>query len=341
MTAFFEGANKIPVLGSVSKLISLPFIVMGETGTKIGGEIVDKLPISDEKKNDIKRGVEEIFALGAQLAIGKVGSVGTKKTAELVKRFGEKDAQTIVNKANELAKQAQEPVPVEVKPEVIEKTGKVTPQELAQPVIERGRPRKYIEVPREQLPVKMSEAEKGVSVLESRMKGLFETENVKKAKAEAEARGLDISVYDKMNKPEQLRNAAKYVSKTSQNEVLEVLEGKREAPGGLLHNAIMLALEEKSLRYKNVNLAIKLASLRSTRMGQEISILTEVSGLRPEIGAMQEIIRARRSFAEKRLPQGVRLSQKAESMKTEIKIEQTKQQLKMSEVQKILNEITC
>ena len=160
------------------------------------------------------------------------------------------------------------------------------------------------------------------------------------AKAEAEARGLDVSIYDKMSKPEQIRNAAKYVEQTPQYKILEVLEGKREAPRDLLLNAIMLALEEKSLRDRNVDVAIKLASLRSTRMGQEISILTEIRGL-SFVSGLNEIIRARRSVAEGKLKQGETIQTKKTSTVKEIKTEQTKLQIKMSEVSKLLNEITC
>ena len=200
--------------------------------------------------------------------------------------------------------------------------------------------RKYIEIPREQLPIRIEQAEKGVSALEARMKGIFETENVKRAKAEAEARGLDISIYDKMSKPEQINAAAKYVARISQKEVLEVLEGKREAPKGLLHNSIMIALEEKSLRDKNVDLAIKLASLRSTRAGQEISILTEVGELSP-VSGMDAIIRARRESATKKLGEGQTLQTKKTSQIKEIKTEQTKFQMKLSEAEKLLNSIVC
>ena len=364
ISALFEGANKIPVLGSVSKLISLPFIAAGEGGAKIGKEIVNKLPISDENKESINQGVQEIFSLGSQLVLGKIIHITEKKVKELQKRFGEKDTQIIIDKANELSKQANEPVP----PEMIKKEptpidiSKVPPTmkmgELREAAIQRGfevpefgkevvepKPKgKYVEVPREQLPVKPIEGmdfemEKRVSGLEARMKGIFET-NVEKAKVEAEARGLDISVYDKMNKAEQLRMAAKFVERTPQFEVLDVLKGEKPAPKGLLNNAIMLALEEKSLRDKNVDLAIKLASLRSTRMGQEISILTEVGGLSP-VSGMDVIIRARREVATKKLKYGETLKIKKETSIKEISTEQKKFQLKLSEVDKLLNEITC
>src|SRR3990167_2248024 len=357
ITALFEGANKIPILGSVSKLISLPFIAVGEGATKVSDKIVDELPIPDEQKLDIKEGLGEIFALASQIALGKVTHIAEKKVRELQTRFGEKDAQTIVNKSQELADQAQEPVPKEIAETEPLRVKDIPPEtkmgDIAEVAKGRGfevpefgveevtsKPRgKFIDVPREQLPIRTEGADRGVSALEARMKGIFETENVKVAKAEAEARGLDISIYDKMSKPEQLRLAAKYVQSTSQRNVLEVLEGKREAPKGLLHNAIILALEEKSLRDRNVDLGIKLASLRSTRMGQEISILTE-AGL-SFVSGLDQIIRARREATTRKLKQGETIQVKKSSTIEEIKTEQTKTQLKLSEVEKILKSITC
>ena len=357
ITAFFEGANKIPVLGSVSKLISLPFIAVGEGATKVSDKIVDELPIPKEQKPDIKEGLGEIFSLASQIALGKVTHIAEKKVQELRTRFGEKDAQTIINKSQGLAEQAREPVPKEIieaeplrvkdiPPEtkmgdiakVARERGFDVPEFGVEEVIPKKRG-KFIDVPREQLPVKMESAEMGVSALEARMKGIFETENVKTAIAVAEARGLDISIYDKMSKPEQLRLAAKYVQSTSQRNVLEVLEGKREAPKGLLHNAIMLALEEKSLRDRNIDLGIRLASLRSTRMGQEISILTEATN--SFVSGLDQIIRARREATTSKLKQGETIQTKKSSAVKEIKTEQTKTQLKMSEVEKILKNITC
>ena len=111
ISALFEGMNKVPVLGSVSRLISLPFVAGGEAASGISGEIVDELPIPDKDKENIKQGIQEISALATQLVIGKITHIGTKKVKELKTKFGEKDAQMIVNKAQEFAEQAKEPVP--------------------------------------------------------------------------------------------------------------------------------------------------------------------------------------------------------------------------------------
>jgi len=179
-----------------------------------------------------------------------------------------------------------------------------------------------------------------VSALEARMKGLVAPENISVAKKIAEARELDLSTYDKISKPEQMREAAKYVERTSQREVLEVLKGEKPTPKGLLTNAVMLALEAKSLREKNVDLAIKLASLRSTRMGQEISILTEVKGTSP-VSGMDAIIRARADRAKRTLKQGETLQTKKTQIKTEAEKAEITSRLKLLEVDKLLNEITC
>ncbi len=364
ISALFEGASKIPILGSVSKLMSIPFILLGETGKGVSDEIIKQLPIPEQAKSDIQEGMGEIFALATQIIGGMAGAktlkVGGEKYNELAKKYGEKEANIIIDKAQEWAEQAKEPIPTELaKPKAELKSilpsetptrGEILPVEKGlepnKAIIPEAKPeikptKKYIEVPREQLPIKTPGAEKGVSKLESRMKGLFETKNVEKAKAEAEERGLDISIYDKMSKPEQLRMAAEFVNKNPQKKVLDILEGKEPTPKGLLHNSLMLALEEKAKLDKNVNLAIKLASLRSTRMGQELSILTEVSDIRPDIAKMSEIIRARKATAQRSLKEGETIEQKKVKMKSEIKAEQSKLQLKVSEFEKILNQIVC
>lgn len=125
ISALFAGANDIPILGTVSKLITVPFSAMGDAGAGAGNAIVDKLPISQEAKNQIKPGIEQIFALAGQLVLGKVG-LDVKAWDALKAKFGEADATTIATKAQELANQKTGfetkpvpdivPTPVESKP---------------------------------------------------------------------------------------------------------------------------------------------------------------------------------------------------------------------------------
>lgn len=102
ITALFEGAKDIPVLGSVAKAISIPFSTMGEGGAGLANAIINKLPVSDTTKEQLKPGVKEIFSLAGQLLAGegiaKVTSFGTLKDT-----YGEADAKTIVDQAIKLA----------------------------------------------------------------------------------------------------------------------------------------------------------------------------------------------------------------------------------------------
>ena len=119
-----------------------------------------------------------------------------------------------------------------------------------------------VKVSRSQLPVGAG-GEK-VSRLEARLKDRLN------ALSPEERAGL--STYNEMNKADQIKMAAEYVSKNPE-EAMAVLRGEKPAPKGLLHNSIFLAMEEQA--NADSELALKLASLRSTRAGQEISILTE------------------------------------------------------------------
>ncbi len=120
-------------------------------------------------------------------------------------------------------------------------------------------------VPREQLPV--GEGKKAISRLADRM--LNKLEEVGKKIKET-----DLLSFRQLNKKEQMTKALEYVS-DNPTEAMKVLLGKKPAPKGLLYNAIALASEELAANAGDAQLALQLASLRSTRMGQEISLLTE------------------------------------------------------------------
>lgn len=102
ISALFNEAEKYPVLGSVARLVTLPFTLIGEGAADTSNKIIDSLPLTTQDKNSLKPGVGEIVALASQIALGKATDLGAKKT-ELTTKFGEKDAQTIINKAQELA----------------------------------------------------------------------------------------------------------------------------------------------------------------------------------------------------------------------------------------------
>lgn len=144
-------------------------------------------------------------------------------------------------------------------------------------------------VPREQLPVK-TKGKKKVSRLEARVKKVLE-----KASPE-QVEELGLAKYNEMNKEENIAEAVAFVEKNPQL-ALEVLAGQQQAPKGILVNSIYIAMERRA--EGDIELARRLASLRSTRLGQEISILTELD---PDsaVRYMKDVIRVREEVFGKR-----------------------------------------
>lgn len=108
ITALFAGANDIPVLNSVAKIVTGPFAISGDIGKNVGHQVVKNLPISQEAKDKINTGVEDLLSLAAQMAFGgTITKMSTPKVLEMVKKIKEKhsiaDANTIVTKAHEIA----------------------------------------------------------------------------------------------------------------------------------------------------------------------------------------------------------------------------------------------
>lgn len=115
ISALFAGANDIPILGSVSRLLSLPFEVIGDSGKPIATKIVNTLPISQQSKDKLVDGVSEIVSLAGQLALG-VG--GEKITSSLKGKYSSADVKTIVEKAQEINdnKAKSDSIPISDKP---------------------------------------------------------------------------------------------------------------------------------------------------------------------------------------------------------------------------------
>jgi hypothetical protein len=107
ITGFFEAANQIPVVGTVSKLISLPFSVVGEAAAYDTREVIKQLPISQKAKDDLTPAFEEINAIAVQLIAGKAMDI-TGKKLELTKTYGEDGAKTIVDQAQKVATEAKQ-----------------------------------------------------------------------------------------------------------------------------------------------------------------------------------------------------------------------------------------
>lgn len=110
VTSLFAAANDIPVLGSLSRLVGAAFNVVGEGGTAeskvIAANTINKIPgLSDDSKAKITSAFGQIYSLAAQFNAGAAAEDIIPQAKEmLTEKFGATDAQTIVDKAQEVAK---------------------------------------------------------------------------------------------------------------------------------------------------------------------------------------------------------------------------------------------
>lgn len=146
---------------------------------------------------------------------------------------------------------------------------------------------KTVSVPRSQIPV--GEGKIKVSRLEARV-----TKSLEKTPQEI----IDKlgPTFQEMNKKENIAKASEYVV-NNPDEALRVLTGDIEPPKGVLRNSIYVAMQNQAIG--DVNLARRLASIGSTRMGQEIGILSEIDPNSP-VKLMEDIIKIREKAFQSR-----------------------------------------
>lgn len=158
ISALFAVAEQIPVVGSLAKVISIPFSVAGEGASYAIGKLIDKIPdsiLDDRGKEHIRQGAQEIAALASNFVVGglaykasgqgftgskvpflprsqknlhpvaqeivvqnpkikqEVESLPAKKVDDLVTKYGEQDAKTIIKVAAEKAQNTQPPLPLQ------------------------------------------------------------------------------------------------------------------------------------------------------------------------------------------------------------------------------------
>lgn len=205
---------------------------------------------------------------------GEVIDGGHRLTA--MKELGIKNAETVI----------QQPTKTEVveQKQVKEKQG-LTP-EVKTKVVE-----KEVGVAKEQLPV--GDGKQRVSRLEARVNKISkQVSNIPQETIDK----LSLSTYNQLNKKQNISKAVKYVRKNP-NEAIKVLTGEIEPPKGILRNAIYVAMQNEAIG--DVELARKIASIGSTRLGQEISILSEVDPNSP-VKVMSDVIKIKEEAFNKR-----------------------------------------
>lgn len=202
-----------------------------------------------------------------------------------------------------------------------------TPEKLT-PTITPKSATESVSVPSRQLPV--GEGKTMTSRLEERMVKATETPEANQLSGEKRA------TYQQVSKKDQIQKASKYVDENPE-EALAVLRGEKAPPEGMLDNAIALALAKKAELTSDAALATRLASLRSTRAGQEISLLTEAD---PDsvVSVIETIVKARKDRAVRK---GKGTTPTPAKEVAQVKKEVSKTRLKIDEAEKLLNDILC
>lgn len=270
ISAFFEGANEIPVVGSVSKLVTSVFSGLGEGGAAIGDKAVDLLPIPQEAKDNIREGVKEIAALAAQIAVGgRLGKkvLGKKKT-ELTEKFGEKGADTIIGKATEVAeqkatigKQKTEVVPEQV---VAEKPAEVKPvEQIAEPIVERvGEIKETTTLPETKTGVETvakAASDINTKIVEKGFKDLL---------PEEQAKFNSITIKDQLNKIANLMD-------TDLSRTIEMAAGKEKIPADINSQILFNSIAKKATADLDIGTLRRLAD---SPIASERSIAAQTLG---------------------------------------------------------------
>jgi len=192
---------------------------------------------------------------------------------------------------NRLETKASKPAEVET-PTPVKPDGK----KLEEPKIEvipgkkAVKPTKNVTISRDQMPVETKGGDIKISRLEARIKqslGSLSKEQIDK---------MGLATHREMNKAENIAKASKYVIENPE-QALQVLQGKIDAPKGILKNSIYVAMTKMDI--KDLGLATRLATLSSTRAGQEISILTEIDKNQP-VNILSDIIKVQTKNIEKK-----------------------------------------
>ncbi len=364
ITALFEGANQVPVLGSVSKLISLPFQAAGEGGANIGGAVVDALPVSQQVKDNLKPGIQEIFSLAGQLALGRVGDVvfkatlpseraaakirteivsenpnvkakleaiPTNKINQLVETHGVTDAKTIIKEAIRFA---EEKTGGQTTPSMITETPKT---KLSQVVESQGADLSYGKFQQDQ--VKPINQVEGVG--ETKVRTLAQGVEQNAIEKKLTAGFGDLPEYQSVNMKQQAQLASDLLT-NDPIKARKVAMGEEIAPQGIIPEAVFIALEDLAIKNGDVATLKELATaskltVEATTMGQRIRTLGERSPESP-VGAITEIAKVREEVARKANKD---ITKAKESIKAEIRAEIQKNTPKIKTWEEFVKSIEC
>lgn len=161
-------------------------------------------------------------------------------------------------------------------------------REWTQALAIQERLEKLIRVPSSKLPV--GQGKEKVSRLQARLKGALDKTS------QEDIDRLGLTTFRQSVNDDQIARALEY-AKNNPEEAVNVAMGQIDPPDGLLTNSVYSALVQ--LGTEDTDLATKVASLGSTRFGQEIQILKTILADNPVV-MMQEIVSARIEAYEKK-----------------------------------------
>ena len=302
VTALFEGANKVPVLGSISKLISLPFSAAGEGSAlvykKTFKKAVDAIPdnvISKEYKEKLNLAGEEISALAGQIALGKVVDIGlkSKKYAELKSKFGETDANTIVSKAQEISKQKETAQPI------TQVTTGITRNEVGQIKL----PTFGTEITQPKItPVEVRPLELAETQPELKTSKLAESIQTKAIEERLTSGFEDLPQHEVLNMRAQAQRAENLLNLEPER-ARKIALGEERPPVDTTAEAIATAVENKAFLDGDVNTIRELATSKligeTTAIAQRLRTLAERDPESP-VGAIIELKKAREEVISKK-----------------------------------------
>jgi len=130
ITGLFVASEKIPTLKPLADIISVPFALGGEIGSKISLGILEKLPFDKQTKDYLYKGIDEVGSLTGMIAAGgaihgtvkslnktkleiikekpelkpQIEKVPDEVATKLEKDYGQADAKTIIERAAEQAR---------------------------------------------------------------------------------------------------------------------------------------------------------------------------------------------------------------------------------------------
>ena len=234
----------------------------------------------------------------------------------------------------------EKPVPQETTP-VVKQPAKETFQGEAYNTGEIAPETKVTTVPSSQLP--LGEGKTKVSKLEERMRKTYDNLNESTLSSDSAA------TYQQMNKKDQIARDAAF-AESNPEDAMAVLRGEKDVPQGVSKSGLTIALANKVENPKDAALAVRLGSLNATRQGQEISLLSEAQ---PDsvVANITDIIKARSQRVARKgrssvfMPNEKQVKSTVSKEVTKTVKEGKKQlslaQLKISDAEKLLNDILC